>query len=84
MSKKEKLLSKLCATPSPKDFRWSELITLMTHFNFKHSCGATSHYTFEHTSGFTFGVSKTHPSGILKSYQIIDVKDALTKVGAIK
>lgn len=83
MSKKEKLLAKLCAAPSPKDFSWDDLIRLMGNFGFKNSCGGGSHYMFEHTSGFRFRMSKTHPSGILKSYQIHDAKNALKYLGVI-
>lgn len=83
MSKKEKLLVKLCASPSPKDFPWDDLIRLMNYYGFKNTCGGGSHYMFEHTSGFRFGMSKTHPSGILKSYQVRDAKNALRHIGVI-
>jgi len=83
MSKKEKLLARLCANPSPKDFHWQDLLTLMGHFGFKSTCGGGSHYMFEHTSGFRFSMSKTHPSGMLKSYQIRDAKNALKHIGVI-
>jgi len=83
MSKKEKLLAKLCANPSPKDFPWQDLLTLMGHFDFKSTCGGGSHYMFEHMSGFRFSMSKTHPSGMLKSYQIREAKKALKHIGVI-
>ena len=38
MSKKDKLLKKLCMIPLPKDFTWQELLTLMGHFDFKETC----------------------------------------------
>jgi len=83
MSKKEKLLAKLCASPSPKDFSWHDLVTLMGYHGFESSCGGGSHYMFEHSSGFRFRISKTHPAGILKTYQIRDAKKALKQIGAI-
>jgi predicted RNA binding protein YcfA (HicA-like mRNA interferase family) len=83
MSKKEKLLAKFCASPSPKDFSWQDLIKLMDSFGFKSTCGGGSHYMFEHTSGFRFSMSKTHPSGILKTYQVRDAKNALRNIGII-
>ena len=56
----------------------------MRQFGFKPTCGGGSHYMFEHvSSGFSFHISKTHPSGILKSYQVCDVKDVLKHIGAI-
>lgn len=84
MSKKEKLLNKLCATPPPKDFTWEDMVTLMRRFEFKETCNGGSHYTFEHTSGFRLCMSKTHPSGILKTYQIRDAKDALRQIGVLR
>jgi len=84
MSKKEKLLAKLCAIPSPRDFPWHDLITLMGNYGFKSTCKSGSHYIFEHTSGFRFSMSKTHPSGILKAYQVNDVKKALKHIGVIQ
>lgn len=83
MSKKEKLLSKLCANPAPKDFSWEEIVTLMRQYGFKATCNGGSHYMFEHTSGFRLSMSKTHPSGILKTYQIRDAKDALRQIGVL-
>jgi len=83
MSKKEKLLAKLCASPEPKDFAWYDFITLMRHFGFKNTCSGGSHYMFEHKSGFRFGMSKTHPSGVLKSYQVRNAKNALRHIGVI-
>jgi len=83
MSKKEKLLAKLCTKPFPKDFSWHGLITLMGYYGFKNTCGGGSHYIFEHSSGFRFRMSKTHPSGILKTYQIRAAKNALRNIGVI-
>jgi len=84
MSKKEKLLAKLCANPSPKNFVWHDLVALMGHYGFANTCHGGSHYIFEHTSGFRLSMSKTHPAGILKSYQIRDAKNALRHIGAIQ
>ncbi|HMM47472.1 MAG TPA: type II toxin-antitoxin system HicA family toxin [Thiobacillaceae bacterium] len=81
MSKKEKLLRKLCAIPAPKDFAWDDLLTLMERAGFTATCHGGSHYMFEHTSGYRFRMSKTHPSGILKPYQIRDAIQALRCVG---
>lgn len=81
MSKKLKLLLKLRKIPSPKDFPWEDLVTLMRQAGFDESCESGSHYMFEHMkTGFRFGMSKTHPSGILKKYQIDAAKQALETV----
>lgn len=83
MSKKQKLLEKLCAKPEPKDFPWESLVTLMRQNGFTESCEGGSHFIFEHKSGLRLAISKTHPSGLLKSYQVKAVKEALTNIGAI-
>lgn len=82
MTRHEKLLAILARTPSPKDFRWQDLVTLMERQAFTVTCSGGSHHTFQHSGGFTFTMSKTHPSGVLKSYQIKDALEALKKVGA--
>lgn len=81
MSRKEKQLRKLFATPPPKDFTWSELLTVMRGAGFVDSCNGGSHYTFEHPNGYRTIMSKTHPSGVLKRYQVDAAKEALGTVG---
>jgi predicted RNA binding protein YcfA (HicA-like mRNA interferase family) len=83
MSKKQKLLDKLCAKPQPKGFSWENLVTLMRQNDFTESCEGGSHYIFEHATGLRLVISKTHPSGVLKSYQVRAVKEALTNIGVI-
>lgn len=83
MSKKEKLLQKLCKKPAPKDFAWDELITVLERAGFSAHCEGGSHYTFQHSTGYTFGASKTHPGGILKRYQINNTLTALRAVGVL-
>ena len=71
MSRKQKLLERLRKKPSPKDFTWDELVTLMRQFEFNETCKSGSHYMFEHSSGYKFGMSRTHPSGILKYIRLL-------------
>ncbi|MCI5137999.1 MAG: type II toxin-antitoxin system HicA family toxin [Candidatus Electrothrix sp. AR1] len=82
MGKKEKLLKKLFVNPVPKDFRWTELVTLTKGYGFINSCQGGSHYMFEHNqTGLRFRMSKTHPGGILKIYQVKDARMALQDIG---
>lgn len=68
--------------PPPTDFRWDDLVTIMTECGFKNECNGGSHYTFEHTeTGSVFSMSKTHPNGILKPYQVKAAKEELNKIG---
>lgn len=82
MSKRDKRLDCLFATPAPTDFRWDDLVSIMSEYGFKNECNGGSHYTFEHTSGYVFKMSKTHPNGILKPYQVKNAKAALIDIGA--
>lgn len=81
MSKRDKRVRKLFASPPPKDFSWNELVAVLNANGFAEYCDGGSHYTFEHETGYTFSMSKTHPSGILKRYQVDDAKEALRNVG---
>lgn len=81
VSKKDKLLGKLFATPPPKGFTWDDLITVMTRAGFTNECDGGSHYTFEHKDGLRVTMSKTHPSGLLKPYQVKDAKAAIGRIG---
>ncbi|MHB1655615.1 MAG: type II toxin-antitoxin system HicA family toxin [Burkholderiales bacterium] len=81
MARKEKRLERLFANPSPKDFHWNDLLSVMTASGFKYECNGGSHYMFEHSNGMRLRISKTHPSGILKLYQINYITDALEKLG---
>lgn len=84
MSKREKLHQRLFAIPPPKDFTWDELITLMRGYGFKESCSSGSHYIFEHiATDFRCRASKTHPSGLLKRYQIDNIKEAINHVNSV-
>ena len=82
MTRKDKLISRLFSTPPPKDFSWEELLKLMNHGGFSETCSGGSHYIFEHPKGLRLSVSKTHPSGILKTYQIKAIRQALRDVAA--
>ena len=84
MSKKNKMLTKLCKIPPPKDFRWDDLVTVMRQAAYEETCESGSHYIFEHRSGFRFSMSKTHPEGILLPYQVKNAKIALRKTGFIE
>lgn len=81
MSKSEKRLAQLFSHPPPKDFRWEDLVTIMSAHDFKHECQGGSHFTFEHSSGLVFQMSRSHPDGILKAYQVKKAKEVLIAIG---
>lgn len=84
MSKKEKLLKKLCASPSPKDFSWDEVEALAGHYDFTWERTRGSHFVFEHASGIRLRISKPHGSSGIKHYQIHAIVEALRLVGVIQ
>ena len=84
MSKKEKLLKKLCATPSPKDFSWDDVEALARHYGFTWERTRGSHFIFEHASGIRLRISRPHRSKGIKHYQIDAIIEALRRAGVIQ
>lgn len=83
MTKRDKLLDRLCRRPRPTDFPWDDLVTLFKQHDFKVTCPSGSHHWFSHPSGLVFRASRSHPRGLLKTYQIEQAIEALQKIGVI-
>ncbi len=83
MSKKEKLLRRL--TSRPKDFTWSELVSLMTTlgFDMEKSSGSGRKFFLERT-GVVLFIHEPHPAKVLKPYQVKDAIDLLERAGILK
>lgn len=81
MSKKEKLKKRFLS--KPKDFTYDELVTLLMGLGYEESNkGKTSgsRVSFIHkTTKHIISLHKPHLSNVLKSYQINQVIDELTK-----
>lgn len=78
MSKKEKLISRFLSMPS--DFHYDEMVKLLGYFGFKEvRKGKTSgsRVKFENEEGIPVMLHKPHPSGIMKKYQMRQVKEIL-------
>ena len=83
MSKQEKLLKRLQS--SPKDFRWDELVTLLTALGWTAYSGKGSSRKFVHpATGVVLMMHEPHPGSILKSYQVRAVLDLLRQEGTIR
>lgn len=83
MSRKEKLIRRLLS--DPKDFSWSELCALMKCFGYELECGAGSRRKFiAPESGLPVFMHEPHPSGILKRYQVREIRENLQKNGFVK
>ncbi|HDR51063.1 MAG TPA: type II toxin-antitoxin system HicA family toxin [Mariniphaga anaerophila] len=78
MTKKEKLLSRFLSMPS--DFHYDEMANVLNYFGFheiKKGKTSGSRVKFINTDGKIIIMHKPHPSGILKKYQLKQVKEIL-------
>lgn len=84
MSKKQKLRDRFNKRPSPKDFRWEELLTMMRGYGFswdQSGGGSHGHFVFNEDKDKVIDISKTHPNGILLQYQIDGIQSKLSEWG---
>ncbi|MGD1957991.1 MAG: type II toxin-antitoxin system HicA family toxin [Fulvivirga sp.] len=78
MSKKEKLISRFLSMPS--DFHYDEMVKLLGYFDFYEiKIGKTSgsRVKFENEEGVSIMLHKPHPTGIMKKYQMKQIKETL-------
>jgi hypothetical protein len=78
MSKKEKLIGRFLEMPT--DFHYDEMVKLLAYFGFKETKkGKTSgsRVKFMNLEGVSIMLHKPHPSGILKKYQMKQIKEML-------
>ncbi|MFP4026091.1 MAG: type II toxin-antitoxin system HicA family toxin [Thiohalospira sp.] len=78
MSKKEKLIARFLSMPS--DFHYDEMVKLLRYFNFREvKKGKTSgsRVKFINDKGVPIILHKPHPSGIMKLYQIKQIREVL-------
>jgi hypothetical protein len=82
MSRKDKLLGRLCERP--RDFSWSDTCTLMKQCDFKLYMREGSRRLFRHAvSKQKVIMHEPHPEPVLKQYQIDDLIQALKDAGEI-
>ena len=78
MSKKEKLIDRFLSMPS--DFHYDEMVKLLVYFGFyevKKGKTSGSRVKFENAEGVPIILHKPHPSGIMKKYQMKQIKEIL-------
>lgn len=78
MSKREKLISRFCKLPS--DFHYDEVVTLLRLFGFeevKKGKTSGSRVKFMNQDGTPIYLHKPHPTGIMKKYQLKQIKEVL-------
>ncbi len=78
MSKREKLIARFLTMPS--DFHYDETVKLLGYFEFREvKKGKTSgsRVKFMNADGLPIMLHKPHPSGIMKQYQLKQIKEVL-------
>lgn len=78
MSKKEKLIARFLTMPS--DFHYNEVVKLLRFFDFtevKKGKTSGSRVKFMNAEGVPIMLHKPHPSGIMKEYQLKQIKEEL-------
>jgi hypothetical protein len=78
MSKREKLIERFLKLP--KDFHYDDAVKLLGYFRFDEvKTGKTSgsRVKFENEDGVPIMLHKPHPSGIMKNYQLKQIKETL-------
>jgi hypothetical protein len=78
MSKKEKLIIRFLTMPS--DFHYDEAVKLLGYFDFmevKKGKTSGSRVKFMNKENVPIMLHKPHPSGIMKHYQLKQIKEVL-------
>lgn len=78
MNRKEKLIARFLSMPS--DFRYYEMVKLLRYFDFeevKKGKSSGSRVKFVNPEGIPIMLHKPHPSGIMKHYQLKQIKEVL-------
>jgi predicted RNA binding protein YcfA (HicA-like mRNA interferase family) len=81
MSKKQKLRDELFATPEPKSFKWTDLVTLMAQYGYSLKAGGGSRRKFIHDeTGHMVSLHQPHPGNELKPYMVKAAKSAISGI----
>ena len=78
MSRKEKLIARFLTMPS--DFHFNEVVKLLGYFDFqevKKGKTSGSRIKFMNPEGIPIMLHKPHPTGIMKRYQLKQIKEVL-------
>ena len=80
MSKHEKLLNRLLS--KPKDFEWSEAVSILEYMGYEIIHGGGSRRKFKHIeSNAIIILHEPHPSKIMKLYAIEEIINTLKEGG---
>lgn len=84
MSKYEKVLTKLLATPTPAQFKWDELVSLLKHLGYKQLNNSGSRRKFYNRDKDSLIIChEPHPRSEVDKACIVEVVDRLKTHGLI-
>lgn len=85
MSRRQKALARLCATPPPADLKWAELKAALEHLGYDVLTGAGSRRKFVHReTKQVISLHEPHPSPEVCKAAIADVVRSLRENGLIE
>jgi predicted RNA binding protein YcfA (HicA-like mRNA interferase family) len=84
MSKHQKALAKLCATPPPADLKWNELKAILEHLGYEMLKNTGSRRKFIHREKLAvISCHQPHPSPNVDKACVVDVAQHLRDYGFI-
>lgn len=84
MSKHEKNLAKLLASPPPSDFKWDDLVSILKHLGYKPINNSGSRRKFHHKDrDLLIACHEPHPNPNVDKGCIVDVVEHLQTNGVI-
>ena len=84
MSKHEKHLARLLASPTPSDFKWEDLVTLLKHLGYRQLKNSGSRRKFFNEKlNLVISCHEPHPSPNVDKGCIVDVVEHLQTNGVI-
>lgn len=86
MATAEKLLEKLTANPTLRNFPWDDLVTLLRRLGYQviSSSGGSRRKFIHQETKHTISLHEPHPGRDLKAYQVRLVIESLREVGLAK
>jgi len=78
MSRKDKLIKRFLSMPS--DFHYDEMVRLLMYYEFyevRKGKTSGSRVKFENEEGIPIILHKPHPTGLMKLYQLKQIKEVL-------
>jgi len=86
MAKHDKALERICASPTPSDIRWEELVSVLRHFGYdllKSKRGGSRRKFHNPKTGHIISIHEPHPSSIVARCYVDQIVEVLKDRGLI-